>query len=219
MLSCRNLGVYNYGLGGIKMFGFFVIIAAMALTIFYFTIDKIGKRSDVDKVIDFLEDLVEMDAFRIEIGSNCGQKALAKSDPVKTKNKKKKDKKRKKNDSEILQLINKIDKKLEKGYTFANISRNHYEKIYKEEILNLYKTSKLKGEAEDSIKEVLESLLGDLRKPGESFTNKLETKASIDTLDAMLTMDGIKESELQIVARESLTKATSKRISDMLGEE
>lgn len=178
-----------------------------------------GKRSDVDKVIDFLEDLVEMDALRIEIGSNCGQKALAKSDPVKTKNKKKKDKKRKKNDSEILQLINKIDKKLEKGYTFANISRNHYEKIYKEEILNLYKTSKLKGEAEDSIKEVLESLLGDLRKPGESFANKLETKASIDTLDAMLTMDGIKESELQIVARESLTKSTSKRISDMLGDE
>lgn len=201
------------------MFGFFVIIAAMALTIFYFTIDRMGKRSDVDKVIDFLEDLVEMDALRIEIGSNCGQKALAKSDQVKTKNKKKKDKKRKKNDSEILQLINKIDKKLEKGYTFANISRNHYEKIYKEEILNLYKTSKLKGEAEDSIKEVLESLLCDLRKPGESFANKLETKASIDTLDTMLTMDGIKESELQIIARESLTKSTSKRISDMLGEE
>ena len=197
------------------MFGFFVIIAAMALTIFYFTIDRMGKRSDVDKVIDFLEDLVEMDALRIEIGSNCGQKALAKSDPIKTKNKKK----RKKNDSEILQLINKIDKKLEKGYTFANISRNHYEKIYKEEILNLYKTSKLKGDAEDSIKEVLESLLGDLRKPGESFANKLETKASIDTLDTMLTMDGIKESKLQIVARESLTKSTSKRISDMLGEE
>ena len=85
--------------------------------------------------------------------------------------------------------------------------------------MNLYKTSKLKGEAEDSIKEVLESLLGDLRKPGESFTNKLETKASIDTLDTMLTMDGIKESELQIVARESLTKSTSKRISGMLGEE
>lgn len=201
------------------MFGFFVIIAAMALTIFYFTIDRMGKRSDVDKVIDFLEDLVEMDALRIEIGSNCRQKALVKSDLVKTKNKKKKDKKRKKNDSEILQLINKIDKKLEKGYTFANISRNHYEKIYKEEILNLYKTSKLKGDAEDSIKEVLESLLGDLRKPGESFANKLETKASIDTLDTMLTMDGIKESELQIVARESLTKPTSKRISDMLGEE
>lgn len=201
------------------MFGFFVIIAAMALTIFYFTIDRMGKRSDVDKVIDFLEDLVEMDALRIEIGSNCGQKALAKSDPIKTKNKKKKDKKRKKNDSEILQLINKIDKKLEKGYTFANISRNHYEKIYKEEILNLYKTSKLKGDAEDSIKEVLESLLGDLRKHGESFANKLETKASIDTLDTMLTMDGIKESELQIVARESLTKSTFKRISDMLGEE
>lgn len=201
------------------MFGFFVIIAAMALTIFYFTIDRMGKRSDVDKVIDFLEDLVEMDALRIEIGSNCGQKALAKSDPIKTKNKKKKDKKRKKNDSEILQLINKIDKKLEKGYTFANISRNHYEKIYKEEILNLYKTSKLKCDAEDSIKEVLESLLGDLRKPGESFANKLETKASIDTLDTMLTMDGIKESKLQIVARESLTKSTSKRISDMLGEE
>lgn len=201
------------------MFGFFVIIAAMALTIFYFTIDKMGKRSDVDKVIDFLEDLVEMDALRIEIGSNCGQKALAKSDPVKTKNKKKKGKKKKKNDSEILQLINKIDKKLEKGYTFANISRNHYEKIYKEEILNLYKTSKLKGEDEDSIKEVLKSLLGDLRKPGESFANKLETKASIDTLDTMLTMDGIKESKLQIVARESLTKSTSKRISDMLGGE
>lgn len=201
------------------MFGFFVIIAAMALTIFYFTIDRMDKRSDVDKVIDFLEDLVEMDALRIEIGSNCGQKALAKSDPVKTKNKKKKGKKKKKNDSEILQLINKIDKKLEKGYTFANISRNHYEKIYKEEILNLYKTSKLKGEAEDSIKEVLESLLGDLRKPGESFANKLETKASIDTLDTMLTMDGIKESKLQIVARESLTKPTSKRTSDMLGEE
>lgn len=85
--------------------------------------------------------------------------------------------------------------------------------------MNLYKTSKLKGEAEDSIKEVLESLLGDLRKPGESFANKLETKASIDTLDTMLTMDGIKESELQIVAREPLTKSTSKRISDMLGEE
>ena len=201
------------------MFGFFVIIAAMALTIFYFTIDRMGKRSDVDKVIDFLEDLVEMDALRIEIGSNCGQKALAKSDPVKTKNKKKKKKGKKKNDSEILQLINKIDKKLEKGYTFANISRNHYEKIYKEEILNLYKTSKLKGEAEDSIKEILESLLGDLRKPGESFANKLETKASIDTLDTMLTMDGIKESKLQIVARESLTKPTSKRTSDMLGEE
>lgn len=96
------------------MFGFFVIIAAMALTIFYFTIDRMGKRSDVDKVIDFPEDLVEMDALRIEIGANCGQKALTKSDPVKTKNKKKKDKKRKKNDSEILQLINKIDKKLEK---------------------------------------------------------------------------------------------------------
>lgn len=201
------------------MFGFFVIIAAMALTIFYFTIDRMGKRSGVDKVIDFLEDLVEMDALRIEIGSNCGQKALAKSDPVKTKKKKKKDKKRKKNDSEILQLINKIDKKLEKGYTFANISRNHYEKIYKEEILNLYKTSKLKGDAEDSIKEVLESLLGDLRKPSESFANKLETKASIDTLDTMLTMDGIKESELQIVARESLTKPISKRTLDMLSGE
>lgn len=201
------------------MFGFFVIIAAMALIIFYFTIDRMGKRSDVDKVIDFLEDLVEMDALRIEIGSNCRQKALAKSDPVKTKNKKKKDKKKKKNDSEILQLINKIDKKLEKGYTFANISRNHYEKIYKEEILNLYKTSKLKGDAEDSIKEVLESLLGDLRKPGESFANKLETTASIDTLDTMLTMDGIKESELQIVARESLTKPISKRTLNMLSGE
>ena len=201
------------------MFGFFVIIAAMALTIFYFTIDKMGKRSDVDKVIDFLEDLVEMDALRIEIGSNCGQKALAKSDPVKTKTKKKKGKKKKKNDSEILQLINKIDKKLEKGYTFANISRNHYEKIYKEEILNLYKTSKLKGEDEDSIKEVLKSLLGDLRKPGESFANKLETKASIDTLGTMLTMDGIKESELQIVTGETLAKSTSKRISDMSGGE
>ena len=205
------------------MFGFFVIIAAMALTIFYFTIDRMGKRSDVDKVIDFLEDLVEMDALRIEIGANCGQKALAKSDPVKTKNKnkkkKKKDKKRKKNDSEILQLINKIDKKLEKGDTFANISRNHYEKIYKEEILNLYKTSKLKGDAEDSIKEVLKSLLGHLRKPGENFANKLETKASIDTLDTMLTMDGIKESELQIVARESLTKPISKRTLDMLSSE
>ena len=114
---------------------------------------------------------------------------------------------------------NKIDKKLEKGYTFANISRNHYEKIYKEEILNLYKTSKLKGDAEDSIKEVLKSLLGDLRKPGESFANKLETKASIDTLDTMLTMDGIKESELQIVARESLTKPISKRTLDMLSSE
>ncbi len=72
------------------MFGFFVIIAAMALTIFYFTIDRMGKRSDVDKVIDFLEDLVEMDALRIEIGANCGQKALTKSDPVKLKIRKRK---------------------------------------------------------------------------------------------------------------------------------
>ena len=37
------------------MFGFFVIIAAMALTIFYFTIDRMGKRSDVDKVIEYIE--------------------------------------------------------------------------------------------------------------------------------------------------------------------
>ena len=85
--------------------------------------------------------------------------------------------------------------------------------------MNLYKTSKLKGDAEDSIKEVLESLLGDLRKPGESFANKLETTASIDTLDTMLTMDGIKESELQIVARESLTKPISKRTLNMLSGE
>ena len=48
------------------MFGFFVIIATMALTIFYFTIDRMGKRSDVDKVIDFLEDLVEMDKITLD---------------------------------------------------------------------------------------------------------------------------------------------------------
>ena len=96
------------------MFGFFVIIAAMALTIFYFTIDRIGKRSDVDKVIDFLEDLVEMDALRIEIGSNCGQKALAKSDPIKTKNKKKKDKKRKKKGTHLQIFLEIIMKKFTK---------------------------------------------------------------------------------------------------------
>ena len=82
----------------------------MALTIFYFTIDRMGKRSDVDKVIDFLEDLVEMDALRIEIGANCGQKALTKSDPVKTKNKKKK--KKDKKDEQIEELTDRLKRQM-----------------------------------------------------------------------------------------------------------
>ena len=201
------------------MIGFFAIIAAMTLAIFFLVTDKLGRKSDVDRVIDFLEDLVEMDALRVEIGSNCGQKALDMSNSTKNKKKDKKKKKKKKNDSEILQLINKIDKKLEKGYTFENISRSHYEKIYKDEILHLYKTSKLKGDAEDSIKEVLISLLNDLRKPGESFTEKLETKASIDTLDTMLHLDGIKGSELHATSYSALAKSVPESIADMLGGE
>lgn len=184
------------------MFAFFAIIAAMTLAIFFFVIDRLGKKSDVDKVIDFLEDLIEMDAIKIEIGSKNSQY----NKPTKKK-KKKHGKKKKDNDSEILYLINKIDKKLQKGYTFENISISHYEKIYKDEILNLYKTSRLDGDTENSIKEILQSLLSDLREPGDNLTNRLETKASLSTLDTMLQMDGIREN--------SLTQISSKSVSDM----
>ena len=61
------------------MIGFFAIIAAMTLVIFFLVSDKLGRKSDVDRVIDFLEELIEMDAIKIEIGSN-NSKALAKTE-------------------------------------------------------------------------------------------------------------------------------------------
>lgn len=97
---------------------------------------------------------------------------------------------------------------LKKGYTFESISIEHYERAYKDEILNLYNTSKLSGKTEDSVKEILHLLLTDLRKPGESIEEKLEIKASVSALNTMLKMDGIKGNDLD--------KITSEGISDML---
>ena len=102
----------------------------------------------------------------------------------------------------------KIDKKIKKGYTFESISIEHYERAYKDEILNPYNTSKLSGKTEDSVKEILHLLLTDLRKPGESIEEKLEIKASVSALNTMLKMDGIKGNDLD--------KITSEGISDML---
>lgn len=129
---------------------------------------------------------------------------------VKIENSPKKRAKHKKQDidSEILHLIKKIDKKIKKGYTFESISIEHYERAYKDEILNLYNTSKLSGKTEDSVKEILHLLLTDLRKPGESIEEKLEIKASVSALNTMLKMDGIKGNDLD--------KITSEGISDML---
>lgn len=97
---------------------------------------------------------------------------------------------------------------VKKGYTFESISIEHYERAYKDEILNLYNTSKLSGKTEDSVKEILHLLLTDLRKPGESIEEKLEIKASVFALNTMLKMDGIKGNDLD--------KITSEGISDML---
>jgi hypothetical protein len=84
----------------------------------------------------------------------------------------------------------------------------YHERAYKDEILNLYNTSKLSGKTEDSVKEILHLLLTDLRKPGESIEEKLEIKASVSVLNTMLKMDGIKGNDLD--------KITSEGISDML---
>ena len=97
---------------------------------------------------------------------------------------------------------------VKKGYTFESISIEHYERAYKDEILNLYNTSKLSGKTKDSVKEILHLLLTDLRKPGESIEEKLEIKASVSVLNTMLKMDGIKGNDLD--------KITSEGILDML---
>lgn len=122
--------------------------------------------------------------------------------------KKKGERKKRDTDSEILQLIKKIDKKIEKGYTFERISTKHYERAYKDEILNMYNTSGLNKKTEDSVKEILRLLLNDLRKPGESIEEKLEIKASVSSLNTMLKIDGIKGN--------ALDKITSQSIPDLL---
>lgn len=182
------------------------IIICGSLCIFYiFRLSSEGcekiTKNKKNVVFDFNKDLNTIDSEQTDF-SYLKEKSGRK--------KEKHDKKHKKQDtdSEILHLIKKIDKRVKKGYTFENISVEHYERVYKDEILNLYNTSRLSGKTEDSVKEILHLLLNDLRKPGESIEEKLKTKASVSALNTMLEMDGIKGNVLD--------KITSENISDML---
>ena len=160
--------------------------------------EKITKKT---VVFDFGRDLNAIDSEHIDF-SYLKEKSSRKKEKHGKKHKKQD------TDSEILHLIKKIDKRIKKGYIFENISVEHYERAYKDEILNLYNTSRLSGKTADSVEEILHLLLNNLRKPGESIEEKLETKASVSALNTMLEMDGIKEN--------ALDKITSESISDML---
>lgn len=163
--------------------------------------EKIAKKIEKTVVFDFSKNLKAIDSEQTDF-SYLKEKSSRKKEKHGKKHKKQD------TDSEILHLIEKIDKKIKKGYTFENISVEHYERAYKDEILNLYNTSRLSGKTEDSVKEILHLLLNNLRKPGESIEEKLETKASVSSLNTMLEMDGIKGNVLD--------KITSESISDML---
>lgn len=163
--------------------------------------EKNSKKIEKTVVFDFSEDLKTIDSEQTGF-------SYLKDKSSKKKGKHSKKHKKQDTDSEILHLIKKIDKKIKKGYTFESISVEHYERAYKDEILNLYNTSRLSDKMADSVEEILHLLLNNLRKPGESIEEKLEIKASVSTLNTMLEMDGIK--------RNVLDKITSESISDML---
>lgn len=136
--------------------------------------------------IPFKDTVDDLEYVNIEISS---KKKSKKSKNNKTN---KHDKKKKQEeDSELLRLLHRIDKKLDKGFVFKSMSRGHYERMYKNEIPNLYENSELDSQAEQSLISILNSLLSDMQNPKKSDFAKLETKASIDSLNTMLKMDGV----------------------------
>lgn len=170
---------------------------------------------------NFIDDISDLEIINIEISSKKKSKK-SKTKKHKSKNNKtnKHDKKKKRDeDSELLRLLHKIDKKLDKGFVFKSMSRSHYERMYKNEILNLYENSELDSQAEQSLISILNSLLNDMQNPKKSDFAKLETKASIDSLNTMLKMDGVNSDFDDIVKQTEKETGTLAQLHAEMPEE
>lgn len=97
-----------------------------------------------------------------------------------------------KNNNQIRSLISNIDFKLNNGFLFHSISIDKWNDIYKKEILNIIDSKyELDIKMEQRILNILQSLNNDLYDK-EKLQNELNTEISIEALETLSKMDGVK---------------------------
>jgi len=96
------------------------------------------------------------------------------------------------NNNQIKSLISNIDFKLNNGFLFHSISIDKWNDIYKKEILNIIGSKyELDTKMEQRILNILQSLNNDLY-DREKVQNELNTEISIEALETLSKMDGVK---------------------------
>ena len=94
--------------------------------------------------------------------------------------------------NQIKSLISNIDFKLNNGFLFHSISIDKWNDIYKKEILNIIGSKyELDTKMEQRILNILQSLNNDLY-DREKVQNELNTEISIEALETLSKMDGVK---------------------------
>ena len=92
----------------------------------------------------------------------------------------------------ITKLMDEIENKIQKGYTFSTISMDKWNTVYKKEILDCIDSDyQMSQENQQKIEKILETLKTDLENTEEK-REELQREISIETLENLLKMDGIK---------------------------
>lgn len=87
-------------------------------------------------------------------------------------------------------LINQIDKNIQNGYVFQNITVDTWENIYKKEILDIYKKNTVTDVIEQETLDILTCILDNMQDK-KSETEKEQNMATITALKSKLIMDGL----------------------------
>lgn len=91
----------------------------------------------------------------------------------------------------IIKLMDMIEEKIEKGYTFSTISLDKWQNVYRKEILNCISTSyRIPKEDQTKIETILKTLNQDLENTEEK-KETLRREVTIDTIEKLLKMDGL----------------------------
>ena len=92
----------------------------------------------------------------------------------------------------ITKLMDEIESEIQKGYTFSTISMDKWKTVYKKEILDCIDSDyRMSQENQQKIEKILETLKTDLENTEEK-REELQREVSIETLENLLKMDGIK---------------------------
>lgn len=91
----------------------------------------------------------------------------------------------------ITKLMDMIEEKIEKGYTFSTISLDKWQNVYRKEILSCISTSyRIPKEDQTKIETILKTLNQDLENTEEK-KETLKREVTIDTIEKLLKMDGL----------------------------